>query len=182
MRIISGKYKGYRFSPPRNLPYRPTTDIAKSGLFNILNNYWNFDNIKFLDLFSGTGSITYEFASRGCTDICSVDLNFGCIKYLKETAKKLDAKGIRAHKADVFKFINSCDEDFDLIFAGPPYPLPNIPDISDIIFKRKLIREHGWLIVETNHLTKLDEKDFFNFKRNYGTTIFNFFSWKKGEI
>ena len=93
--------------------------------------------------------------------------------------KKVDAKGIRAYKADVFKFITQCDEDFDLIFAGPPYPLTNIPDISDIIFERKLLKEHGWLIVETNHLTKLDDKDFFNFKRNYGTTVFNFFSWNK---
>ena len=182
MRIISGKYKGHRFSPPKNLPYRPTTDLAKSGLFNILNNYWNFENIKFLDLFSGTGSITYEFSSRGCNDITSVDLNYGCVNYLKKTAESLNIKGIKAIKSDTFKFINYCSDDFDIIFAGPPYPLTNIPDISDIVFERKILREHGCLIVETNHLTKLDQKDFFNFKRNYGTTVFNFFSWKKSEL
>ena len=181
MRIISGKYKGHRFSPPKNLPYRPTTDLAKTGLFNILNNYWNFDNIKFLDLFSGTGSITYEFSSRGCNDITSVDLNYGCVNYLKKTAASLNIKGIKAIKSDTFKFMNYCTDDFDIIFAGPPYPLTNIPEISDIVFERKLLREHGWLIIETNQLTRLDQKDFFNFKRNYGTTVFNFFSRKKSE-
>ena len=178
MRVISGKHKGFRFNPPKNLPYRPTTDIAKSGLFNIIHNNWYFENKVVLDLFSGTGSITYEFASRGTTDITSVDLHPGCVKYLKDNIKKLGIEGVRAYRDDAFKFIAKYGRKADIIFAGPPYPLEKqIPSLPELVFEHEILKEEGWLIVETNHLVDLENHPKFSFKRNYGTTVFNFFEW-----
>lgn len=183
MRIISGKHKGHRFYPPKKLPYRPTTDISKSGLFNILSNWWNFDNLKIIDLFSGTGAITYEFSSRGCEDIISIDLHPGCIKFLKENAAKLKMNGIKAMKGDVFKFLKDYNgPEVDMIFASPPYAInDDIHKISEIVFEKNMLAKHGWLIVETSHLLELDSYPYFSFKRTYGGTVFNFFLWEDIE-
>ena len=178
MRIISGKFGGHRFHPPKKLPYRPTTDIAKSGLFNILNNHWDYEDISVLDLFSGTGMVSLEFASRGCANITSVDLNFGCVKYLKDNTKKLDIKGIKSLKSDAFKFITKFNKQVDIVFASPPYAIEkDIPKLSDLVFEHNILKPDGWCIVETNDLVILDEKPYFSFKRNYGSTVFNFFEW-----
>ena len=122
MRIISGQYKGRRISPPKNLPVRPTTDMSKEALFNVLNNYFDFEGLKILDLFSGTGNISYEFASRGSQNITSVDADFGCIKFIKQTATEFDFN-IAAIKSDIFAFIEKCQSSYDIIFADPPYAL-----------------------------------------------------------
>ena len=128
MRIIGGKYKGRRFFPPKNNPARPTTDFAKEGLFNIIENNWDIVGLKVLDLFGGTGSISFEFASRGCTDITIVEKHRPNTFFMLHVAEELDF-ALRIVSGDVFKFIETTPEKYDLIFAGPPYPLKNLADL-----------------------------------------------------
>lgn len=176
MRIISGKYKGRRLSPPKNLPVRPTTDMSKEALFNVLNNYFNFDNLKILDLFAGTGNISYEFASRGCTPITAVDADMGCVKYIKQVAAEFDFN-IAATKSDVFLFIEKNKAAYDIIFADPPYGLEQniFEKVVLQIFEKKALNEDGMLIVEHSKHTKLDHLIHFSFQKNYGGSVFSFF-------
>lgn len=176
MRIIGGKLKGLRINPPANLPVRPTTDLAKEALFNILLNQVDFEDIRVLDLFSGTGNISLEFASRGVPEIVSVDRSFGCIKYLKGIANDLNLDTISIFKADVFKFLEIETEPFDLIFADPPYDLTRIPEIAKIVFERNLVKQGGYLIIEHPSMKKLDNHPNFKEQRQYGSSSFSFFS------
>lgn len=178
MRIIGGKFKSKRFDPPKNIPTRPTTDFAKEGLFNIINNNFNFDNIKFLDLFGGTGSISYEFASRGCTDITTVEIYGRCADFIKKTVKELDIKGMHVVQADVFAFIENNHTTYDVIFAGPPYPLENLASIPDLIFKHNMVEGEGWFIMEHNPNHNFEKHPNFAKSKNYGTTIFSIFTNK----
>ena len=177
MRIISGRFKGRRFNPPAdNWPTRPTTDFAKEGLFNILQNHLDFEELKVLDLFGGTGNHSYEFISRGCTDVTYVDMFGGCLKFVQKTAKELDIEGfIKIVRSDVFKFINRATEQYDYIFAGPPYALSAMDSIPDLIFEKKLLKGNGWFVMEHNPNHKYDHHPHFSQKRNYGKTIFSFF-------
>jgi 16S rRNA (guanine(966)-N(2))-methyltransferase RsmD len=175
MRIIGGKLKGLRFYPPTNLPVRPTTDMAKEALFNILNNQVDFEDLKVLDLFSGTGNISMEFASRGAREVVSVDIHMGCIKYLKDIAKQHRIETITSFKADVLKFLKEETETFDLIFADPPYDLPQIPLIAELVFERELLKEQGILIIEHPSTKKLDNHPNFAEQRKYGNSSFSFF-------
>lgn len=175
MRIIGGKLKGLRFFPPTNLPVRPTTDMAKEALFNILNNQIDFDGLKVLDLFSGTGNITMEFASRGAAEIVAVDINAGCVNYLKDVVKKHQISTVTPFKADVFKFLKEEKETFDVIFADPPYDLPQIPLIAQLVFERALLKPDGVLIVEHPSSKKLDNHPNFSDQRKYGYSSFSFF-------
>jgi 16S rRNA (guanine966-N2)-methyltransferase len=176
MRIIGGRLKGLRINPPANLPVRPTTDLAKEALFNILYNQFDFEEIRVLDLFSGTGNISLEFASRGVPEVISVDRDFGCFNYLKKTAKELKLETIKAYKADVFKFLEMETEAFDLIFADPPYDLTRIPEIAKIVFERELVKEGGYLIIEHPSMKKLDNHPNFREQRIYGSSSFSFFA------
>ncbi len=139
MRIIGGKHKGRKFDPPAGKwPTRPTTDFAKEGLFNILTNVFDFSAIKVLDLFGGTGSISYELFSRGCTEITYVDQYYPCIAYVRKTMKVLAVDGeIKVLKSDAFKFIEKAEQTYDLIFADPPYDHKDLPKLPDLIFKHK---------------------------------------------
>ena len=168
MRIISGKHKGRRLVAPKNLPVRPTTDMCKESLFNILNNYFNFHGLKVLDLFSGTGNISYEFGSRGAGPITSVDGDFGCVNFIKKTATVLDLD-ITALKSDVFNFLEKSKASYDIIFADPPYDLgqEQFEKIIQIIFENKILEEDGMLIVEHSKHTKLDHMMHFSFAKNY---------------
>jgi 16S rRNA (guanine966-N2)-methyltransferase len=176
MRIISGKHKGRRLVAPKNLPVRPTTDMCKESLFNILNNYFNFHGLKVLDLFSGTGNISYEFGSRGSGPITSVDGDFGCVNFIKKTATVLDLD-ITALKSDVFKFLEKSKASYDIIFADPPYDLgqEQFEKIIQIIFENKILNEDGMLIVEHSKHTKLDHMMHFAFAKNYGGSVFSFY-------
>lgn len=176
MRIIGGKLKGIRINPPNNLPVRPTTDMAKESLFNILNNIIDFEELKVLDLFSGTGNITLEFASRGAKNISAVDRNFGCFNYLKKTAINLNLSNINSIKADVFKYLENETEKYDLIFADPPYDLSTIPLIAPLIFKKQLLNLGGILIIEHQSTQDLHQHPNFTEKRKYGFSAFSFFS------
>lgn len=176
MRIISGKYKGKRLQAPKNLPVRPTTDMAKEALFNILNNHFNFQELKILDLFAGTGNISYEFASRGSAPILCIDADFGCVNYIKKISNELDFD-ITAIKSDVFKFLEKNNSSYDLIFADPPYHLDQkeFEKIVQLVFERQLLDQVGMLIIEHSKDTKLEHLDHFAFARSYGGTTFTFF-------
>ncbi len=176
MRIISGSLKGRRFSPPKNFKARPTTDFAKENLFNVLSNHYSFDQLKVLDLFGGTGSISLEFASRGTKDITCVELNFNHFKFIKKNIEELEMDSfIKVIKANVFKFIEKVGAKYDMIFADPPYDLENSDTIPDLIFNNKLLNENGLLIFE--HSGKVDFKSHPNFieNRENGKVIFTFF-------
>ena len=176
MRIISGKHKGKRLSAPKKLPVRPTTDMSKEALFNILNNHFYFDSISVIDLFSGTGNISYEFASRGTQQIYAVDGFYGCIKFINETAKKLDLN-INALKSDVFKFLEKTPLTSDVIFADPPYDfeVEQFLKIADLTFERNLLNEEGLLIIEHSKHTDISSHPKFSYAKKYGGSVFSFF-------
>ncbi|PQJ73575.1 MULTISPECIES: RsmD family RNA methyltransferase [Polaribacter] len=176
MRIISGKHKSRRLSAPKNLPVRPTTDMAKESLFNILNNTYYFDGISVIDLFSGTGNISYEFASRGTKDIYAIDAHFGCIKYINETSKTLDLP-INTFKSDVYKFLEKTSLQADVIFADPPYDFDEeqFLKIVDLVFTRNLLKEEGVLIVEHSKHTDLSKHKNHSYDKRYGGNVFSFF-------
>lgn len=179
MRIISGKYKGRRISPPKNLPVRPTTDMSKEALFNVLNNHFNFSELKILELFAGTGSISYEFASRGSAPILCVDGDMGCVNFIKKTAKEFDFD-ITALKSDVFKFLEKHKGNYDIIFADPPYGMEQkeFEKIVELIFENELLDEEGMLVVEHSKYTKLDQMSNFSFQKSYGGSVFSFFEFE----
>jgi len=176
MRIISGKYKGRRISPPKGLPVRPTTDMSKEALFNVLNNHFSFEGLKVLDLFAGTGNISYEFASRGSSPITSVDGDFGCVKFIKQVAAEYDFN-IAATKSDVFSFLEKNKTSYDIIFADPPYGLDQkiFEKIVLLIFERGLLNEEGMMVIEHSKYTKLNHMTNFSFQKSYGGSIFSFF-------
>ena len=176
MRIIGGALKARQFHPPSGIPTRPTTDFAKEGLFNVLNNAFNFGNIKVLDLFGGTGSISFELASRGCTDITTVEIFPKCANFIKKTAEEFNFKGIKVIQTDVFQYMQNCVEKYDFIFAGPPYPLPNLPEIPDLIFQYGLVDGEGWFIMEHNPNHNFEQHPHFYKSKNYGSTIFAIFT------
>lgn len=182
MRIISGRHKGRKISPPKKLPVRPTTDLAKESLFNIINNHFNFNGLKILDLFAGTGNISYEFGSRGNTEIIAVDGDFGCINFIKKTAEELDLN-ISPIKSDVFSFIDRSNATFDIIFADPPYDMPQekFEKIAVTIFDNELLDEEGMLIIEHSKHTNLEHIANFSFSKNYGGTVFSFFEFEFDE-
>jgi 16S rRNA (guanine(966)-N(2))-methyltransferase RsmD len=182
MRIISGKYKGRRIAPPKNLPVRPTTDMSKEALFNVLNNHFNFSELKVLELFAGTGSISYEFASRGCSPILCIDGDMGCVNFIKKTAKEFDFD-ITAIKSDVFKFLEKHHGNYDIIFADPPYGLAQkeFEKIIEQIFKNELLDEEGMLVVEHSKYTKLDHMANYSFQKNYGGSVFTFFEFESDD-
>ena len=176
MRIIGGKAAGLRLSPPQNLPVRPTTDLAKEALFNILNNKLDFDDLTCLDLFAGTGNISFELASRGVKSVDSIDLHGKCVLYITETAKKLKLDQIKARKADVFKFIKSAKSTYDLIFADPPYDIGQLPMLPSYVFENNLLNSNGLLIVEHPTSRKMAEHPNFVEQRQYGNSSFSFYS------
>lgn len=176
MRIISGLYKSRKIVAPKHLPVRPTTDMAKESLFNILNNTYYFDEVTVLDLFAGTGNISYEFASRGTEHITCVDQDYGCIKFMNQTADKFDMP-LQTIKSDVFKFLEQTTMQVDIIFADPPYRFSDeqFGRIPELVFQKGLLNENGVLIIEHSKHTDLSQHNRFSYAKNYGGNAFSFF-------
>jgi len=174
MRIISGDYRGRVIRTPKNLPVRPTTDLAKESLFNILNNRINFEEVKVLDLFSGTGNISYEFYSRGSHDVTSVEQNYHCFRFIKETADKFKMTTLKVVQANVFSFLKH-SLSYDVIFADPPYDFGRYEELTDMILENKLLKEDGILIIEHPSAIQLSHFPNFHETRRYGRVHFSFF-------
>jgi len=180
MRIIGGEWGGRRINPPASMPHtRPTTDIAKEGLFNVITNNLELADCNTLDLFGGTGSISYELASRGVPSLTIVEKDPVMYEFIRKTASSLGMDQSTIMKMDVFRFIEQCSSNFDLIFAGPPYALTTIDDIPRKVFEKNLLKTGGWLILE--HTPRNDYKTFegYTTERKYGTTIFSIFINRK---
>tara|TARA_B100001996_G_scaffold111420_2_gene84396 strand:+ start:3251 stop:3787 length:537 start_codon:yes stop_codon:yes gene_type:complete len=176
MRIISGVHKGRKIQAPKNLPVRPTTDQAKEALFNILNNNINISDSVVLEIFAGTGNISYEFASRGAKNITSVDINNKCINFIKSISNEF-LFNIKVVKKDAFKFINSCDAHFDIIFADPPYNIDNgkYERLISLIDSKKLLKKDGLIIIEHSNKISLQNIKKYSESREYGGCCFSFF-------
>lgn len=176
MRIVGGELGGRRINPPSKMPHtRPTTDVAKEGLFNILANNLAVSSLKTLDLFGGTGNISYELASRGVKDITIVEKDPAMYEFIKRTARELKLENFKLQKMDVFKFISRCEEKFDLIFAGPPYALTSIDELPKMVFEKQLLNKKGWFILEHTPRNNYKNFPFYATERNYGTTVFSIF-------
>ena len=178
MRIIQGKYKNRRFAIPKNLKIRPTTDRAKESLFNILENMYDFENLEVLDLFSGSGNITYEFCSRGAIVTC-VEINKKCTKYIFETSKKLGIKNT-IYQKDVFRFLKTCKKKYNVIFADPPfnYSKDIYSKLIKIIFEQKIITSKGTVIIEHSNFLNFKEHESFIKSKKYGDINFSFLKSK----
>lgn len=175
MRIISGKYKGHRLSPPTNITARPTTDFAKESLFNVLNNRIDFEEITVLDLFAGTGGISYEFASRGCPSVTTVEMSNNHARFIRKVSAELKLDAIHLVQGDVFKYLSSCHAGFDLIFADPPYELPTLDKLPDLIFEYGLLKPEGTFVLEHPSRKSFSEHPHFVEHRHYGNVNFSFF-------
>ena len=173
MRIISGNNKGRKIIAPKNLPVRPTTDRAKESLFNILQNRYNISELKILDLFSGTGNISYEFASRDATSITAVDKNEKCTSFINKISRELNFK-IKIITSDCINYILNNEEEFDIIFLDPPFNYNKYHKIKDLILEKKIIKDNGCLIIEHDKRTEFDEKN--TEKRKYGSVFFTMFN------
>lgn len=175
MRIISGKYRGRTITPPRNLRARPTTDFAKENLFNVLGNLIDFEEIDVLDLFSGTGSISYEFCSRGARSVTSVEVNATHHAFIRKTARELGFANLYATHANVFLYLKSCGKKFDVIFSDAPYDLEGSEAVIELVLERELLAEDGFLIFEHSKDKKFDNHPNFWQSRSYGSVQFTFF-------
>lgn len=176
MRIISGKYGGRKIKPPVKMPHtRPTTDIAKEGLFNILQNNIGLEGLQSLDLFGGTGSISYELASRGADDLTIVEKDPQMYAFIRRNIDELKIENAVVIREDVFHFIERCTKKFDFIFAGPPYALKRLDDLPSEIYKHKLLKDGGWFVLEHTPDHKFEEEPLYKTSRNYGTTVFSIF-------
>lgn len=180
MRIIGGAFKSRIFRPGKNFKARPTTDFARENLFNILDNRYTFENKKILDLFSGTGSISFEFASRGCQNITSVEIDRSHYNFICSVIEKLDIKDVvKAVNGDVFKFIGRSIEQYNIIFADPPYELNRLAEIPDLILNSNLLPDEGLLILEHGKTNDFSLHPKFSELRTYGSVHFSLFTQKK---
>ena len=176
MRIITGKYKGRHFDIPRSFKARPTTDFAKENIFNVLTQYVDFDGAEALDLFSGTGSISLELLSRGCRQVVSVEQDHDHHRFIRQCLQKLDGQqNCIPIRADVFRFLKSCRQQYDFIFADPPYALKELPTIPDLIFERQLLKPDGIFVFEHGKDYDFSQHPHFVEHRSYGSVNFSLF-------
>jgi len=178
VRIISGKFKGKNIQAPASLPARPTTDFAKTALFNILNNRVDYESSSVLDLFCGTGNISYEFISRGCQNLVAVDADGRSAKFVKETMARLNEPSVRVIKSDAFRFLETTREKYDIIFADPPFDLKETDLLPGIVKSKSLLNEEGILIIEHQSKRKLESELQPAEIRVYGNCAFSIFNQK----
>lgn len=177
MRIIAGEFRGRKFTPPANKwPTRPTTDFAKEGLYNILQNKIDFEEVAMLDLFGGTGNHCYEFVSRGCDDVTYIEKFRHCVSFTKQVSKQLGIEDkITIIQGDVFKYVKACNRKFDIVFADPPYDLIEMMELPDLILTNGIINENGTIIIEHSKSTSFEDHSNFSDSRTYGGCMFSFF-------
>ncbi len=176
MRIITGKYKGRHFDIPRSFKARPTTDFAKENIFNVLAGYIDFEGATALDLFSGTGSITLELLSRGCSRVVSIEQDRDHHRFICDCVKKLNDKQVLPLRADVFRFVKSCHEQYDFIFADPPYALKELPQIPELVIEKKLLKPNGVFVFEHGKDYDFSQHPCFCEHRAYGSVNFSIFT------
>ncbi|MBO7490327.1 MAG: 16S rRNA (guanine(966)-N(2))-methyltransferase RsmD [Bacteroidales bacterium] len=181
MRIIAGTLRGRRLNPPANLPVRPTTDMARESLFNILNNYVDYEESAVMDLFAGTGAVSFEFVSRGAKEVTSIDINNACTEYIKSAAQQMNVKNIHVVRADVFDLLKRAYKKFDIVFADPPYALQDLPKLPDIVFQSNVLTEDGVFILEHPKEFEFENHPHFWQHRAYGKVNFTFFANKLDE-
>jgi 16S rRNA (guanine(966)-N(2))-methyltransferase RsmD len=175
LRIIGGKFKGRLIKPPAGLPARPTTDFAKEALFNVLSNRIDFEESNVLDLFSGTGNISFEFASRGAKQIVLIEKNFKSCAFIKSEFEKMNYKNAMIHRTNVFDFLKTNQIQFDVVFADPPFLDVDYKELHHMLFEKKILKEDGLLIIEHQKKIKLSELTYFTETKNYGNISFSFF-------
>lgn len=175
MRIISGEYKGKRLYPGKFFKARPTTDFARENLFNVINNYFDFDRLQVLDLFSGTGSISFEFVSRGCRDVDSVESNWRHHAFIQKTAAELKFEQLAPIRADAFRFLKHTPREYDLIFADPPFDMKDLDQLPHLVFSRNLVKPGGWFILEHGREYDFSAFSHFHELRKYGSVHFSIF-------
>ena len=175
MRIITGQFKGRHFDIPRTSTARPTTDFAKENIFNVLNGYIDFDGITVLDLFSGTGSISLELISRGCKEVVSVEKDRDHARFIAECMRKIKVESNILIRGDVFRFLKTCHQKFDLIFADPPYALHELGTIPAIIFEYNLLSTDGIFVFEHGKNNDFSNNPHFVEHRSYGSVNFSIF-------
>lgn len=175
MRIITGILKGRRLNPTDNLPVRPTTDMAREGLFNILNNILEYEEVRILDLFSGTGAVSFEFISRGAKEVTSIEINSKCTDFIKRSAQQFGVNNLRVVRADVFDLLKRAYQKFDVIFADPPYQLDELPSLPDLVFEKQILADNGIFILEHSKEHMFEEHPYFWQHRKYGKVNFTFF-------
>jgi 16S rRNA (guanine966-N2)-methyltransferase len=181
MRIIGGEWGGRKIHPPSRMPYtRPTTDIAKEGLFNIIQSNRDLEGLKTLDLFGGTGSISFELASRGAADLTIVEKDNQMLGFIRKTAEALGMDKLKVVPSDVFRFLKNTKEQYDFIFAGPPYALETIDQIPELVVAGNLLNPNGWFVLEHTPRNRYSGYPLFVSERNYGTTLFSIFINKTG--
>lgn len=175
MRIITGILKGRRLNPTDNLPVRPTTDMAREGLFNILNNILEYEEVRVLDLFSGTGAVSFEFISRGAKEVTSIEINSKCTDFIKRSTQQFGVNNLRVVRADVFDLLKRAYQKFDVIFADPPYQLDELPSLPDLVFEKQILADNGIFILEHSKEHMFEEHPYFWQHRKYGKVNFTFF-------
>lgn len=178
MRIISGSLKGRHINPPKNFRARPTTDFAKESIFNIIANHFDFEGLRVLDLFSGTGSISYEFISRGASLVDSVEKDYHHWLFIRNTAKLLNLQGLNSIRVDAFTYLNACANEYDIVFADPPYDLQGIGALPELILTKNLLTDGGWFIFEHSDKYDFTDNHYFLERRVYGSVNFSIFQKK----
>lgn len=180
MRIIGGQWGGLRITPPSRMPHtRPTTDIARESLFNILHHAISLEGIRTLDLFAGTGLISFELASRGAQDLTLVEKDPRLVAFIRKTAQRIGITGLEAVPRDAFAFLRQARDPYDLIFADPPYRMETLPELPGLVFQHQLLKPGGWFVLEHTNDQHFESFPFFSAKRNYGTTIFSIFIFQQ---
>lgn len=181
MRIIAGSLRGRRLNPPQNLPVRPTTDMARESLFNILNNYVDYEECAVMDLFAGTGAVSLEFVSRGAREVTSVDINAQCTDFIKQSAQQFGVKNLHVVRADVFDLLKRANRRFDIVFADPPYAIDGLATLPDLVFERQVLTDDGIFVLEHPREFSFEEHPHFWQHRAYGKVNFTFFANKLEE-
>jgi 16S rRNA (guanine(966)-N(2))-methyltransferase RsmD len=176
MRIIAGSLKGRRLNPPANLPVRPTTDMARESLFDILNNYVEYEECSVMDLFAGTGAVSLEFVSRGVKDVTSVEINNQCVDFIKQSALRLGVSNIHVVRADTFDLLKRAYKKFDIIFADPPYSCEGLPQLPNLVFEKELLNDNGIFVLEHPKEHDFAQHPHFWQHRAYGKVNFTFFA------